>query len=83
MPGKITWFNTTVYIKATTFFGQIYSKAVNDEMFALNATEVRLRCRAEHMIEDKYYDLELQVHMEVDRFSLFQCTHHQKIQNWG
>lgn len=30
MPGKISWFNTTVYIKATSFFGQLYSKAVND-----------------------------------------------------
>ena len=30
MPGKLSWFNTTVYIKATSFFGQLYSKAVND-----------------------------------------------------
>jgi hypothetical protein len=30
MPGKVSWLNTTIYIKATTLFGQIYSKAVND-----------------------------------------------------
>jgi hypothetical protein len=30
MPAEISWFNTTVYIKATSFFGQLYSKAVND-----------------------------------------------------
>lgn len=63
----VKFYNTTIYLNSSSL-GSVYILNMYGKALAMNALEVRIRCKAEHVVSDDgvdavRHDLELQVRL--------------------
>ena len=58
----VDYLNTTIYAKASPYFGEVYTRNIKGAVPALKFTDMRIRTHSEHTVNQQHYPLELQVH---------------------
>lgn len=70
VPTAVKFYNTTILLSSASF-GSVYFLNMYGKALAMNATDIRVRCKAEHIIEDEAggdpirHSLELQVRLPL------------------